>query len=109
VSDYLRWQVLYAMVDGLAVEGPLRQRLAAIAKYMAPRVESSREEEPVLKAQMLEILQRLSHVKAAPSDDGDIDATVKRLTDEDARSIAHDIVELVFSELRREPGDWWTP
>jgi hypothetical protein len=60
VSDYLRWQVLYAMVDGLAVEGPLRQRLAAIAKYMAPWVESSREEEPVLKAQMLEILQRLS-------------------------------------------------
>jgi hypothetical protein len=45
---------------------------------------------------MLRIYERLSHVEAGPGNDGNIDATTKRLTDEEARSIADDIVGLTF-------------
>jgi hypothetical protein len=43
----------------------------------------------------------LSYIEAGPGDDGNIDGMVKRLTDQEARSIADEIVSLVFSEMRR--------
>jgi hypothetical protein len=93
------------LLRGLTGEGLLRDRLAGVASYMAPRVLGRFDDEPILKEQMLDIYNRLSYVEAGPGDDGKIDATVKRLTDQEARSIADDIVSLVFSELRRIDGE----
>jgi hypothetical protein len=119
------------LLRGLTGEGLLRDRLAGVASYMAPRVLGRFDDEPILKEQMLDIYNRLSYVEAGPGDDGKINATVKRLTaappslegpvgaaapllgsavplrrpDQEARSIADDIVSLVFSELRRIDGE----
>jgi hypothetical protein len=97
--SYLRNQVLYNMIIALVADVPLRERLAGIATYMGQRILGSFEDsdEPVLKRKMAEIYERLTKVKAGPDDDGDIDATVKRLSDEEAKSIAHDIVGLAFN------------
>jgi hypothetical protein len=48
---------------------------------------------------MLEIYERLSKVNAGPDDDGNIDATVKRLSDDEGKSIAHDIARLAFDAV----------
>ena len=93
MGNYLRNEVLYLMLRGLAGEGS--------ASYMAPRVLGRFEDDAILKEQMLDIYNYLSYVKAGRGDDGDIDATVKRLTDQEARRVADDIVSLVFSEMRR--------
>ena len=105
MSNYLRDEVLYLMLRRLTGEGSLRDRLAGVANYMAPRVLGKFDDDPILKEQMLDIYNRLSYVEAGPGDDGKIDATVKRLTDQEACSIADDIVSLVFSELRRIEGE----
>jgi hypothetical protein len=105
MSNYLRDEVLYLMLQELTSERSLRDRLAGVASYMAPRVLGRFDDEPILKEQMLDIYNRLSYVEAGPGDDGKIDATVKRLTDQEARRIADDIVSLVFSELRRIEGE----
>src|ERR1700686_164785 len=101
MGNYLRNEVLYLMLRGLAGEGSLRDRLAGVASYMAPRVLGRFEDDAILKEQMLDIYNYLSYVKAGPGDEGDIEATVKRLTDQEARRVADDIVSLVFSEMRR--------
>jgi hypothetical protein len=94
-----------ARLSGRVADRPLRHRLASVANYMAPRVFNKFEDDLVLKEQMLDIFNWLSYVQAGPDDDGNIDATVKRLTDEEACSIANDIVSLVFSEMRRLEGN----
>jgi hypothetical protein len=101
MGNYLRNEVLYLMLRGLAGEGSLRDRLAGVASYIYPRLMGKFEDDFILKEQMLDIYNRLSYIEAGPGDDGNIDATVKRLTDQEARSIADDIVSLVFSEMRR--------
>ncbi len=95
-------EMLYNMVQGLADEGLLRDRLVGVATYLAPRIMGKFPDEPVMQGKLEKILDRLSHVPAGPGDDGKIDATVKHLSDAEARSIAHDIVDL-FLEVS---GGW---
>jgi hypothetical protein len=61
---YLRDEVLFSTIAGLATDQPLRQRLADIATYLAPRVNNRFPGEPKLKAAMLGIVGRLSHVRS---------------------------------------------
>ena len=71
--------------------------------YMGLRIFGLFEDsdEPVLRGKMLEIYERLSKViNAGPDDDGNIVATAKRLSDDEAKSIAHDIVPLAFDAVR---------
>src|SRR5690349_13318293 len=96
--DYLRGQVLYQMVEGLVGPAPLRERLAGVAGYLVPSISGKFEDDPVLKGKLLGIKERLTK---GPGDDGDIDATCKRLSDEDARSVAEDIVGIAFEEMER--------
>ena len=95
-------EMLYNMVQGLADEGPLRDRLVGVATYSAPRIVGKFHAEPVMQEKLKKILDRLLHVQAGSGDDGKIDTTVKHLSDAEARSIAHDIVDL-FLEVS---GGW---
>jgi hypothetical protein len=95
-DDYLRGQVLHDMLNGLVGDQPLRKRLADAAGYLIPRVYNKFEDDPVLKGKLLAIAERLTKAKAGPGDDGNIDATCKRLTDQEARSIAEAIVGIAF-------------
>lgn len=99
---YLRDQVLWGAIDTLASDAPLRTRLASIAIFIGPRICGEFDDEPVLLSKMRAIYARL--VEAGPGDDGKIDATTKSLSDEQARTIASEIVSLVFSEIRRAEG-----
>jgi hypothetical protein len=99
--SYLRDRVLFSAVDSLATDAPLRKRLANIGAYIGPRIICEYENEPILLKALRAIYGRLSHVEAGPGDEDNIDATTKRLSDEEARWIAHDIVSLAFTEMRR--------
>ncbi len=59
MGNYLRDEVLYLMVRGLTGEGSLRDRLAGVASYMAPRVLGKFDDDPVLKEQMLDIYRAI--------------------------------------------------
>jgi hypothetical protein len=101
MSDYLRGQVLHEMLNELVGPEPLRDRLTNVAGYLVPRIYGQFEDDPVLKGKMLGIAERLTKVKAGPGDDGNIDATCKRFSDEEASSIAKDIVAIAFEEMER--------
>ena len=99
--SYLRDEVLYLVVDGLVGDAPLRTRLAAVGGYLIPRIHNKFEDDFVLKGKLLEIAERLTKIRAGRDDDGDLDATCKRLSDDEAKSIAHDIVAIAFEEINR--------
>jgi hypothetical protein len=61
---------------------------------MPPGISNTFQDPPVIKAKLQQILHRLSCVDAGPGDDGNIDPTTKRLSDQVARQIAQDIVRL---------------
>jgi hypothetical protein len=103
--SYLRDEVLYLTVCGLVSDRPLRERLESVAIYMFPRVANKFDDEPVLKGRMMDILNRLSSVMSGPEDDGNISATIKRLSDPEVKAIADDLVGLAFDEIRRLEGE----
>jgi hypothetical protein len=55
----------------------------------------------VLKGKLLAILGRPTMVKSSPGDASNIDATCKPLSDEEAKAIAKDIVDIAFNEEER--------
>jgi hypothetical protein len=42
-------EMLYNMVQGLADEGPLKERLAGVAIYLGPRIMGEFEDEPTMQ------------------------------------------------------------
>ena len=96
--SYQQQVLLLRMVQALVTEAPLRERLRDAAIYVAPRMSEKFKDDSKLR----EIYHRLSHVEAGPDDDGTIDATIKRLTDEEANKLASDIVSLFFEAC----GGW---
>jgi hypothetical protein len=90
-------ELLYVATRGLTKEGPLRQRLASVAEYLAPRVCYFRPvpgERTDVEMKLQKIYARLSHVEAGPEDDGSIEATVKRLSDQEVSEIADEVFDL---------------
>lgn len=83
----------------LVSDGPLRQRLAGAAMYLRrlgwPEDFHGDEE---AKRRWEQIIHDLTHVEAGPGDDGNIDATTKRLTDDEAKRIAGEILS-VYHDL----------
>jgi hypothetical protein len=96
MSSGYQKQMLLLMVQGLVSDAPLRQRLRDVAYYLGPRIAGKFDDPQPIKGKLEGIYRRLSHGEAGPGDDGNIDATTKRLTDEEAKSIASDIVSLFF-------------
>ena len=92
---------MYRVVDGLVTDAPLRVRLADVAIYLIHRISDKFDDDPILNGKLHEIARRLTKVKAGPGDKGDIDATCKRLSDEEAEAIARDIVGVAFGEIQR--------
>lgn len=45
-------EMLYNMVQGLADEGPLRDRLVGVATYLAPRIVGKFHAEPVMQEKL---------------------------------------------------------
>jgi cytochrome c553 len=92
-TRYLREALFFLVQDA-----PIKFRLALVANYLNQRVHDHLDDEP----ELAEIVKRLRKIKAGSGDDGDIDATVKRLSDDDAREIAQDIVRVAFEKMEHD-------
>lgn len=87
------------MVQGLVSDAPLRQRLRDVAYYLGPRIAGKFDDPQPIKGKLEGLYRRLSHGEAGPGDDGKIG-----LTDEEAKSIANDIVSLFFEACGGDGG-----
>jgi hypothetical protein len=79
----------------------LRARLAGVAYYLKFAHIQHFEDAPALKGKLREILERLTKVKSGFGDASNIEATFKRLSDEEAKEISQDIVGVAFDEMDR--------
>ena len=91
----------YQALTCLISEGPLRKRLAYAAQYLIRLTPQHFANSDHLKA-WERIRDKLTWVDAGRRDDGNIDATTKRMIDEDAKRIAMKILDL-YQELS---GGW---
>jgi hypothetical protein len=92
---------LYEAVLCLISEGPLRKRLAAAAIYIIRLMPGHFSNSKHLKA-WEQVRDDLTWVVAETGDDGKIDATIKRMIDEDARKAA----EAILSLYHNVSGGW---
>jgi hypothetical protein len=93
---------LYVAMLCLISEGPLRKRLAdaTVSALMRLRPEHFSNDEH-LKAWQ-QIMEDLTWAPKDSSDDGKIEATIRRMLDEDARKVAEAILSLYHKVL----GGW---
>ena len=90
---------LYEATSCLVTEGPLRKRLADAATILF-RLEADDFPDGDNAKAFERIYHDLTHVEAVPGDEGNTDATTKRLSDEDARRIAIGILGLYHRSMR---------
>jgi hypothetical protein len=81
-------ELMYNATLALADEGTLRQRLAGVEFYLSPRIMGKFPDPPIVKNKILDILRRIANIEA--------------ISDQEARKVAHDIVDL-FLEVS---GGW---
>jgi hypothetical protein len=92
---------LYEATLCLISDGPLRKRLAAAALYIIRLMPVHFANSEHLKAWQ-RIYDDIAWVEAGPGDDGNIDATIKRMIDDDVRSVA----DAIFALYHNVSGGW---
>ncbi len=90
---------LYQAMQCLTSEGPLRDRLAFAAIYIDRLLPEDLADTPYLSAWQ-QIREDLTWVEAGPGDLGNIDATIKRMIDEDVGKVAEAILSLYHNLAR---------
>ena len=94
-ENYAQEKFYEAMLS-LIGEGALRRRLYGAALYLQRLQDKDFQRSPELKQKWQEIMRDLRHVEAGPGDDGDYNATLNRMTDEDASRVAENILSTFF-------------
>ena len=92
---------LYEAMLCLISDGPLRKRLAGAALYVIRLMPAHFANSEHLKAWQ-QIRDDLTWVEAGPGDEGNIDATIKRMIDDDVRNAA----TAIFSLYHNLSGGW---